>query len=156
MNRFPLSETNVSVTIRARRPILFVLGVIWILIAVLCQLFRSRIPGDDLGVVAVLATGFAVVWWIWLQRAKLTVSGGYLEYRGGIFRSSKTALRNIGEIRNEYTALDPPILNRIPRVMVISKNGEVSMVIDPRPFTHQDLEYLMQILNRACEKKKEF
>ncbi len=145
MNQY---ESGPSVTIRARSRSYFILGGIWILVAVLCLLLNIRIPEEGFRVIAIFAAVFAVVWWTWLQRIRLTVSGGYLEYRGGIFRLSRTALKGIGEIRSENTEADSPVPARLPRVMVITKRGDISMVIDPRPFNRDDLDRVMQILRR--------
>ncbi len=143
------TEPHSSITIRARRRSYFVLGGIWVLVTILFLLLNIRIPEEGFRVTAILAAVFAAVWWIWLQRIRLSVSGGYVEYRGGIFKSLKTALRNIEEVRSEKTDPDSAVPGRLPQVMVIDRYGNISMVIDPKPFDRGDLEKVMDILKKA-------
>ena len=133
-----------SITIRATRPSYFLLGVIWTVVAVACVILGIKSPFQDYEVIMVITAGFAIVWWIWLLRIKLTVSERYLEYRDGIFKPSKIALRLIAEVKDENIEWDARVLNRIPRVNIMDKNGDIAMMINTTFFNRNDLERVLQ------------
>lgn len=147
-------KTEESVTIRAKRPTYFLLGVIWLLLAISCFPLIYRNPGQGYELVVIIAGGFALTWWLWLLRIRLSVSGGYIEYREGIFKTSKLPLRRIADVRDEN--LDWEALDKEPGIMILNKNGDISMLINPRPFRRKDLENLMAVLKQRMPVKMEY
>jgi hypothetical protein len=77
-----------------------------------------------------------------------------MEYRDSIFKSSKIALRLIAEIRDENIEWNSRVLNRVPRVNVMDKNGDMSMIINTTFFRRNDLERILQAVNDRCGKKR--
>jgi hypothetical protein len=149
-----LQKTGESITIRVKRPSYFVLGVIWILLAASCVPLVYRNPGEGYGLVVLITALFALTWWAWLLRVRLSVNAGYIEYREGILKSSKLPFRQIADIRDQN--LDWEALDKEPGIMILNKNGDVSMLINPRPFKRRELENLIAVLKRSIPPKMEF
>lgn len=138
---------NRSMTIRATWTSYIVLGGVWILLAIGYLLLCLRSPGKNLEVGALIAGGVAILWLIWLRGFKITVSYGSIEYRDGFFRSSKVDLSEIANIKNESIGWN--VLGqrfRIPRIIVTTKNGEVVMQINPKPFGRFALQRILEEL----------
>lgn len=141
-----LQKKEESITIRAKRPSYFLLGVLWILLTASCVPLVYRNPGEGFELVVLITALFTLTWWAWLLRVKLSVNARYIEYREGILKSLKLPLRWIADIRDQN--LDWEVLDKEPGIMILNKNGDVAMLINPRPFKRRELENLMAVLKR--------
>jgi hypothetical protein len=137
-------------TIRAAPTSYLVLTGIWVLLAIGYLFLSIRSPGENLESGALIAGGVAILWWIWLRGFKITVSEGCLEYRDGFFRSSKIALSEIADVKTEsvgWNLLGQKL--RIPRITVITRNGEMPIRINPKPFGRLGLQRIMKELKKT-------
>lgn len=144
--------SNRSTTIRATWTSYIVLGGVWILLAIGYLLLGLRNPGKNLELGVLIAGGLAVLWFTWLRGFRITVSHGYLEYRDGFFRSSRVALNDITNIKNER--MEWKLLGQklaIPRVTITAKNGEMVIRINPKPFGSGELQRVMKELKTMKE-----
>ncbi len=142
--------SNRSTIIRAAWTSYLVLGGVWILLAIGYLLLGLCSPGKNFESGVLIAGGVATLWFTWLRGFKITISHGCVEYRDGFFRSSKAALNEIADIKNkskEWNLLGQKI--RIPRIMVITKNGEIAMWINPKPFSRLALQRVLKELKET-------
>lgn len=148
------SETSDrSTTIRATWTSYIVLGGVWILLAIGYLLLGLRNPGRDLELGVLIAGGLAILWFAWLRGFRITVSQGHFEYRDGFFRSSRVALNDITNIKNEraeWNLLGQKLA--IPRIAITAKNGEMVIRINPKPFGSVELQRVMKELKTMKER----
>lgn len=144
--------SNRSTTIRATWTSYIVLGGVWILLAIGYLLLGLRNPGKSLELGVLIAGALAILWFAWLRGFRITVSHDYLEYRDGFFRSSRVALNDIANIRNERTEWN--LLGKklsIPRITITAKNGESVIRINPKPFGSVKLQRVIKELKTIKE-----
>jgi hypothetical protein len=142
--------TSRSTTIRATCTSYFILSGVWILLAIGYFLLSIRSPGRNFESGALIAGGVGMLWCVWLRGFKITVSDQCVEYRDGFFRSSRVALSEIADIRNESTGWS--VLGQkfgVPRIIVVTENKEKVIRINPKPFGRIGLQRVLKKLRRT-------
>lgn len=113
---------------------------IWVVMAIFYTYLGIRRPGTNVWVGAAIsgcvATGFAM----WVRGFRISIADGWLEYRDGFFRSTRVPLHEVVETRVEWVQINYHGLGRkIPRIVVVARNGALLFRINPKPFKLADL-----------------
>ena len=144
--------STVPVTIRATLTSYIVLCGIWGILAAGYFLLSYRTPEESLELGAVIAGGVGLGWGIWLRGFRITVFNGILECRNGFYRSSSLHMNQIVKIKNEW--IEWGVLGRrirIPRIAVIARDGENSILINPKPFGRYELKRIREMLEHGVK-----
>ncbi len=143
--------SNKTITYRATLSSYIALSGIWILLAVGYLFLSIRSPGKGLELGAILAGGVTLIWWIWLSGFKITVSDGCLRYRDGFFRYSKVFLKDVADVKSkniEWGMFTRKV--KIPRIVIFKQNGEVALLINPKPFGRINLQKILSNAKSEC------
>lgn len=141
---------NKTVTIRATVSSFVMLSGIYVVLAIVYLISAIQTPGHGWGKGAMLAGGVAILWWCWLGAFKITITKSILEYRDGLFKTSRIKISEIGKIK--FTWIESNILGRrisAPRLLVVSKDRSVVIKINPKPFSQNDLDKVQCLTQEA-------
>jgi hypothetical protein len=122
----------------------------WCVLALVCirTYFKVPLGGWESG--ALLTGGVALLWSLWLSGFRIRVVDGVLEYRDGLYRTSRIPLGEIAQMRSEWVRWH--LLGRkleVPRLAVIGVDGEKAILINPKPFAWPDLQLLRKAVTPA-------
>jgi len=113
---------------------------IWFVLAAVFAWLAWRDPRSNVWEGAAISGGIGLLFAVWLRGFKITIADGWLEYRDGLFRSSRVMLADIDEIHVEWIAVGHHGMGRkIPRIVVSARNGAVVFRVNPKPFAKEDL-----------------
>lgn len=125
----------------------------WIAIALgyaLLSMNKTHAGAEQGGFIAAIA---AFMFSYWLLGFKITVTDLFVEYRSGLFRSSRIDLSSIREIKNVW--LEFNICGRkikMPRILIKTQSNN-NIIINPKPFSIHDINNLIKIINetKTCQ-----
>lgn len=134
---------RLMVTIRAAPSSYVILGGGWVILSAVYLSLSLTNPASGAEVGAAIAGGGAVLWWIWLYGFKISVTESALEYRDGLYRTSRVALSEIARLK--YATIQWCVFGQkicVPRLLVISRSNKRILKINPKPFGRLDLSRL--------------
>ena len=96
----------------------------------------------------------AGLWALWLRGFKLAVTDEYLEYRDGLYRTSRVPLADVVELKHKLVQWKN--LGRtlsIPRTAVITKDRKTAFLINDRPFGIKDMAMIRNMVKKANQSR---
>lgn len=143
-----------TTTIRAALTSYIVLCGGWGILALMDLFICLRSPGKGFEAGLLASAGVGLLFWLWLRGFKLAISDGRLEYRDGLFRTERINLDEISTVKDEWVGwsfLGRSI--RIPRTVVLSKDGRKAIWINTKPFGRRDFYRILEMLPGGKNKK---
>jgi hypothetical protein len=141
----PGSASNTTVVIRASIAGYIALGAIWIILGGFFVYLAFTRPGGNIWCGAVTCFSVAVAFWVWLRGFKIILSDQWFEYRDGFFRTTGVPTPEIEEVKVEWVSAGHHLAGRkIPRLLVIARNGTLTIRVNPKPFSRRDLRKIFE------------
>jgi hypothetical protein len=147
------ASSDNPITIRATFSSYIALSGVWVILALFWFLLSLKNPSTGCEKGVVICGGVTLLWWWWLLGFKITITSSFLEYRDGFYQSSKIALSDIKQIKDEnvgWNVLSPRII--VPRLIIISRGETADIRINPKPFSRTDLKKVRQEIGSLNER----
>jgi len=135
------------ITIRVAVSSYLALSGIWVIFFIWYLFLSWKNPSKGLEGGAAIAGSVTLMWWCWLFGFKITITKSLLEYRDGFFNTSKIPLSEIGQLKTatiEWNVLGRKI--RVPRLIVISRVGNVRICINHKLFGMSQIQKIYQAI----------
>lgn len=108
---------------------------------------RPELTTEVIGPICIFLAG-SLAWCVWLRGFKIAVSNDAICYRNGLWRWHKLALQEA--VKVEFLWIHWKVFTRafeVPRIVITTRNGSNSLLINPKPFPRSLLRKLERIIN---------
>jgi hypothetical protein len=122
---------------------------IWIFLAIGSIAFAVKIPHHGWEKSVALTGCVIVLLACWLRGFKITVTNTFLEYRDGLYKSSKIALLDIADIKHKSLKVHHQPHRIGPyQILIISKNSGSIITINTKPFKLIDIQKVLSVIDK--------
>ena len=145
-----MNPSKSVVTIRATLSGYVALSGIWFVLSSGYLWLHFFKPGPGAMEVALLTGGIAILWCCWLLGFKLSRSELDLVYRDGLYKIHRIPLADVEGYR--FTWMKRKVLGRsleTPVLVITTKHGGPSMVINPKPFSRGGLHEILDLFDKT-------